>query len=190
MKKLNFKKLSLVLTAISTITAISTGKIAPAQASVLTKLDYQGTLSLNGSSLNFDKTVTVDNLAARLSDAKDSELTIAIDEIPANFASFLINITGVGTISDNSNNLLSNFDFFYNPTDEEIVVQNYDFYDIEPCLNSTCILTGSGSSTTNPNLAMTFNINQTASTIPESNTWLGLIGIIALFPFQKKDKTC
>lgn len=179
------KKLS-IATAGAAFVALGTFGVAPANATVLTQVDYSGTASISifGQSvwLPVNTSSIIDNLSGRLSDAGDSELTIdnPLSYLGSDFNDLLnvynasINsLTGSGSVSNN-NGFLSAFNFSYDNANDVFTVSNYDFDSIQVCLSSTCNISGQGDyagrmyGLIRTNGTISFNLNQTATLLPDS----------------------
>lgn len=205
------KKLSIATAGAAFL--VGTVAMTPAKAADLTKLDYSGTASINLPILGdipFDvnKSVTVDNLSGRLSDAGDSELTIDsplsllgddFNQLLTVFGASLDSLAGSGSISKD-NVFLSAFNFFYDKTSDVFTVKDYNFDNIKVCLSSTCNLLGEGDFygsvfgflPVSGNVS--FNIDQTATPlsdsqpVPEPGTVLGLVGLGGFLAAKRKLK--
>jgi hypothetical protein len=153
-------------------TAIALGTVcmAPVEAATVTNLKYSGYLSVKSGALPFlpdvngdqvtipiDQDFDIGNLSERLSDEGDTMLTIpwkndsdTLSDLFPGFLSFfyeddlLTSFEGKGSVFDIQNKKLSNFNFFYYKPTGEMVVDGYDFNEIQSCLSATCSVTGQG----------------------------------------------
>ena len=199
------KRLSMAIAG--TAIALGTVCMPPVEAATVTNVKYSGYLSVKSSDLPFlpgevtipvDQDFDIDNLSGRLSDEGDTMLTIpwkhASDTLSDLFPGFLSifyqndSLTffeGMGSVFDIQNNKLSGFNFFYDTPTGEMVVDGYDFNEIESCLSATCIVTGQGDiSLSVPGAAVgipipgtipvdadiSFNLTQTAKPLSSTDT--------------------
>ncbi len=186
-----------IATVCATVVAASAINNAPVNAITLTKLDISGTVTVSSKSLplltgqpatkvkqkiNLD--VIIDNLAKRLEDQNNSDLTFPIfgyldqyfpqlfPQLPSGFS--ITAFSGEGSIFSDAakTNLLSGFYWSYNAAQDIVTVDGYDFSSIELCLETTCYLSGasnqfgiSASGVVLNNVKMKFNVAQTATTL-------------------------
>ncbi|MFP5272507.1 PEP-CTERM sorting domain-containing protein [Coleofasciculus sp.] len=174
--------------------------MAPAEAASLTQIDSSGSVAFQVNvnpfvsqflppefqeliaqpqKVNFESTIIVDNAHGRLSDAEDEELTFGLTHVedyleellPSSLLPF-INLQG--SILDSQNNLLSQFNVFYR--NKEIVAGNYNYADIETCLNNTCKVLFGGNATasvlfpSSVNLSVSGGFTQTAMSLAKNNS--------------------
>lgn len=179
------KKLS-IATAGAAFVALGTFGMAPANATVLTQVDYSGTASISilgqSVSLPVNTSSIIDNLSGRLSDAGDSELTIDnplsylgndFNDLLNLYNASLNSLTGSGSVSNN-NGFLSAFNFFYDNVNDVLTVSDYNFDSILVCLSSTCNVSGQGDyigtifGAVPASGTISFNVNQTATPLSTS----------------------
>jgi hypothetical protein len=183
------KKLVLVAIAVAAI-ALGLPQLALAETTQLTQLDYAGFVTVEGAyPLPFryrfnvpHKSFAVENLSGRLQDEGDSELTIELLRSLKKLASTLTGLTlsslrGSGAIfSDAEKTIqLSPFEFSYNPVDDILTVDGYDFAKIQSCLSRTCYLAGTafavGSLGSLPiTTTVEFDVAQTATPIGDRDS--------------------
>lgn len=205
-----------IATAGAAFLALGLVSIAPAEAAQVSKIDYEGFLTVsspflpiftgqpgNTLTLPLSDSVTVDNLSGRLEDEGDSQLTIPFlssletylpelfDKIPNGIS--LTSFSGAGSIFGDvaKTNQLSSFVWDYNPNNDILTVDGYDFSRIQPCLNGTCYIDGTGTLQSAVNVS--FDLAQTTTplgeseSVPEPLTILGsstALGFGALFKRQ------
>jgi len=205
------KRLSMAIAG--TAIALGTVGMAPVEAATVTNLKYSGYLSVQSQYLPYlpgvditgdkvtipiDQDFDMDNVSGRLSDTGDTMLTIpwknesdTLSDLFPEFLSFLYqddfltSFQGSGSVFDIQNNKLSGFNFFYDTPTGEMVVDGYDFNEIETCLSATCIVTGQGGiSLSVPGAAVgipipgtipvdadiSFNLTQTAKPLSSTDT--------------------
>lgn len=183
----------------ATSLAISTVNSAPAEAAQLTNLKVHGNVTVSSedspsltndpeTTVNriVDAEVVIDNLAGRLEDEQDSNLTFPIigylDEyLPELFSDLSVEISltafsGQGFIYGDAakSNPLSDFFWSYNKIDDIVTVDGYNFSSIERCLTTTCYLQGNSDELTVSALGglvtakaqMSFDVAQTATLLP------------------------
>lgn len=195
-------KLSMAMAGAGFI-ALGVVGIAPAEAASLTQIDSSGAVAFQVNvdpfvsqflppefqkliaqpqKIDFESTIIVDNAHGRLSDAEDEELTFGLSHIedyleellPSFIFPLLNDIDFNGSILDSQNNILSEFDVFFR--DNEIVAGNYNYSDIQGCLESTCRVLFSGNATASiffnsrVNLAVSGGFTQTAMSIVDDGS--------------------
>ncbi|MEQ9548155.1 MAG: PEP-CTERM sorting domain-containing protein [Coleofasciculus sp. G3-WIS-01] len=180
--------------------AIGVVGMTPAEAASLTQIDSSGSVAFQvkvdpfvsrflppefqklidqPQRVDFESTIIVDNAHGRLSDAEDEELTFGLthveDYLEELLPSFLLPFINLqGSILDSQNNLLSEFDIFFR--DNEIVAGNYNYGDIQGCLESTCRILFDGSTTASVlfpgdvNLSVSGGFTQTAMSIVDDGS--------------------
>jgi len=203
------KRLSVAIAG--TAIALGTVCMAPVEAATVTNLKYSGSLNVksdylfvlpdvNGDEVTIpiDQDFDIGNLSGRLSDTGDTMLTIpwkndsdTLSDLFPGFLSFfyeddlLTSFNGTGSVWDLQNNKLSDFNFMYDTPTGEMVVDGYDFNEIQSCLSATCSVTGQGDvSLSIPGAAVgipflgtipvdadiSFNLTQTAKPLSSTDT--------------------
>ncbi|MEQ8753162.1 MAG: PEP-CTERM sorting domain-containing protein [Coleofasciculus sp. G1-WW12-02] len=195
-------KLSMAIAGAGFI-ALGVVGMAPAEAASLTQIDSSGAVAFQVNvnpfvsqflppefqeliaqpqKVNFESTIIVDNARGRLSDAEDEELTFGLTHVedyleellPSSLLPFINRIDLQGSILDSQNNVLSEFDVFFR--DNEIVAGNYNYGDIQGCLESTCRVLFGGNATasvlfpSSVNLSVSGGFTQTAMSLAKNNS--------------------
>lgn len=184
-----------IATVCVAVLAVSAVGSTPADAANLTRLDISGNVTVSSNSLPLltGKPVTkvnrmvnleviIDNLAKRLKDEQDSNLTFLIvgyldqylpkvlPPLPSGIS--ITAFSGQGSIFGDGakTNFLSEFFWSYDSVQDILTVDGYDFSRIEMCLETTCYLSGasnqfsvSSAGVLIDDLKMRFNVAQTAT---------------------------